>query len=110
MTNLLQNLQKITESLQAVHPEDLAKFEALDLGIEWLSILAAGISVREIIALQNVIGTATLKQLGQQIGVTPQRVRASREKALRRLRHPAKKRLAKIMPPKLHLAVYGHLA
>ena len=110
MTNMLENLQKITESLQSVHPDDLEKFEALDLGIEWLSILAAGISVREIIALQNVMGNATLKQLGKQIGVTPERVRMSREKALRRLRHPARERLAKIMPAKLHLAVYGHLA
>ena len=109
MTTILENLRAVTGSLQAIPLHDLEKFETLDLGPEWIALLKSGLTIREIMCLQNVMGKATLKKIGAQIGVTPERIRQSRERALRRLRHPKRKRLAKLMPSKLHLAVYGKL-
>ena len=109
MTTILENLRAVTGSLERIPLDELAKFETLDLGPEWLALLKSGLTIREIMCLQNVMGKATLKKIGAQIGVTRERIRQSRERALRRLRHPKRKRLAKIMPPQLHLAVYGKL-
>ena len=109
MTTTLENLQQIALALQASPIEELQKFESFELGHEWLPFLKSGIKARQILALQNVTEGITLKELGKRIGVTPERVRQSKLTALRRLGHPARKRLAKLMPPKLHLEVYGKM-
>lgn len=109
MTTILENLRVVTGSLKSIPLDDLEKFETLELGPEWLALLKSGLTIREIMCLQNVMGKSTLKKIGAQIGVTRERIRQSRERALRRLRHPKRKRLARIIPPQLHLAVYGKL-
>jgi len=85
----------------------LGNLDILKLGDEWKLIEESGISIREIVALQHVVGGLTLRELAELIEVTADRVAKIRDKSLRMLRHPRRTGLAAKFDPNLARAVHG---
>jgi len=83
----------------------LGNLDILELCDKWKLIEESGISIREIVALQHVVGGFTLRELAELIGVTADRVAKIRDRALRRLRHPTRIGLAVKIDRKLYRAV-----
>ncbi len=88
------NLSEVLEDQQTPHPQDVADYTLLQQQME---DMFAALSPREGRVLQLRFGlrdgyTYTLEEVGNQFGVTRERVRQIEAKALRKLRHPQRSR------------------